>query len=139
MPVRCRRTGQFSALKHVPVCPFFRDTNGVVKDQPVVLAGHEFCQVKNRFAAGAGEKKDVDTVIDLIEALSAYEDMGIPFADVLLETLKDGVQQPQTPLYNDISMAISHTLHPLRAIRPQEDVKNLRRKIERALHSEGLL
>lgn len=62
-----------------------------------------------------------------------------PFADVLLETLKDGVQRPQTPLYNDVSMAISHTLHPLRAIKPQQDADTLRRQIERALHSEGLL
>ncbi len=62
-----------------------------------------------------------------------------PFADVLLETLKDGSQRPQTPLYNDVSMAISHTLHPLRAIEPQEDIDTLRREIERALHSEGLL
>ncbi|MCB2215570.1 extracellular solute-binding protein [Desulfofustis glycolicus] len=62
-----------------------------------------------------------------------------PFADVLLETLRDGVQRPQTPLYNDVSMAISHALHPLRDIKPQEDVETLRRIIERALRSEGLL
>lgn len=62
-----------------------------------------------------------------------------PFADVLLQTLKDGVQRPQTPLYNDVSMAISHALHPLRAIKPEEDLEDLRQKIERALHSEGLL
>jgi multiple sugar transport system substrate-binding protein len=62
-----------------------------------------------------------------------------PFADLLLETLRDGVQRPQTPLYNDISLAISHTLHPMRSIDPVEDVRRLREKIDRALHSEGLL
>jgi multiple sugar transport system substrate-binding protein len=62
-----------------------------------------------------------------------------PFADVLLQTLEDGVQRPQTPLYYDVSLAISHTLHPLRAIKLPEDIDTLRRKIERALHSEGLL
>ncbi len=62
-----------------------------------------------------------------------------PFADILLETLKSGVQRPQTPLYNDISLAISHTLHPMRSIDPVKDVRRLREKIDRALHSEGLL
>ena len=62
-----------------------------------------------------------------------------PFADLLLETLQSGVQRPQTPLYNDISLAISHTLHPMRAIDPEKDGVRLRRTIERALRSEGLL
>ncbi len=62
-----------------------------------------------------------------------------PFADLLLETLSSGVQRPQTPLYNDISLAVSHTLHPMRAIEPEKDVRRLRDKIERALRSEGLL
>lgn len=62
-----------------------------------------------------------------------------PFADILLETLKSGVQRPQTPLYNDISLAISHTLHPMRSIDPLEDLRRLREKIDRALHSKGLL
>lgn len=62
-----------------------------------------------------------------------------PFADILLAALKSGVQRPQTPLYNDISLSISHTLHPLRSIDPVEDVHRLREKIDRALRSEGLL
>ena len=74
---------------------------------------------------------------------SLYHDSKVreifPFADILLETLNNGVQRPQTPLYNDISLAISHTLHPMRSINPEKDVRRLRKKIERALHSEGLL
>jgi multiple sugar transport system substrate-binding protein len=74
---------------------------------------------------------------------SLYRDSKVreifPFADILLETLNNGVQRPQTPLYNDISLAISHTLHPMRSINPEKDVRRLRKKIERALHSEGLL
>ncbi len=74
---------------------------------------------------------------------SLYQDDEVretfPFADILLETLKNGVQRPQTPLYNDISLAISHTLHPMRSIDPEKDVRRLREKIKRALHSEGLL
>lgn len=62
-----------------------------------------------------------------------------PFADVLRATLRDAVQRPKTPLYNDISLAISHTLHPMRDIRPDHDVQALRTAVNRALHSEGLL
>jgi multiple sugar transport system substrate-binding protein len=76
-----------------------------------------------------------------IEAL--YEDpelkKAMPFAEVLRATLRDAVQRPQTPLYNDISLAISRTLHPLREIQPDRDVPVLRKRIERALRSEGLL
>ncbi|SFL91552.1 carbohydrate ABC transporter substrate-binding protein, CUT1 family [Nitrosomonas nitrosa] len=62
-----------------------------------------------------------------------------PFADVLHSTLRDAVLRPQTPLYNDVSLAISRILHPMRAIDPQRDVVRLRDAITRALNSEGLL
>lgn len=72
-----------------------------------------------------------------------YDDPSVretfPFADLLREALRDAVHRPQTPLYTDVSLAISHTLHPLREIDPIEDTKRLRESIERALRSEGLL
>jgi len=72
-----------------------------------------------------------------------YEDPGVratfPFADTLRATLRDAVSRPQTPFYNDVSLAISHTLHPLRDIEPERDVPRLRDAVTRALRSEGLL
>ena len=62
-----------------------------------------------------------------------------PFADLLRETLRDAVQRARTPLYNDVSLAISRTLHPMRDIDPQRDVARLRAVLGRALRSEGLL
>lgn len=62
-----------------------------------------------------------------------------PFAEVILATLKDAVQRPQTPVYSDISMAISRTLHPMRAIDPDASAARLRHRIDRALHSRELL
>lgn len=62
-----------------------------------------------------------------------------PFADLLRETLRDSVQRPKTPLYVDVSLAISHTLHPMREIDPDKDVERLREAVSRALRSEGLL
>lgn len=75
-----------------------------------------------------------------IEAL--YDDREVrdifPFADVLRATLRDAVQRPQTPLYSDLSLAISHTLHPMRDIEPAADSGKLRESAARALRSEGL-
>lgn len=72
-----------------------------------------------------------------------YDDPAVrktfPFADVLLNSLHNAVQRPQTPLYNDVSLAITRTLHPMRDIEPQEDFVRLREAIKRALSSEGLL
>lgn len=72
-----------------------------------------------------------------------YDDPGVrrvfPFADDLRETLRHAVQRAQTPVYNDISLAISHTLHPMKDIDPDRDVARLRRAVARALRSEGLL
>jgi trehalose/maltose transport system substrate-binding protein len=62
-----------------------------------------------------------------------------PFAATLRATLRDAVQRPVTPLYSDVSLAISHTLHPMRDIDPEHDVPRLRAAVGRALHSEGLL
>jgi multiple sugar transport system substrate-binding protein len=76
-----------------------------------------------------------------IEAL--YDEAGVrkalPFAELLRATLRDAVQRPQTPVYNDLSLAISRTAHPMNNIRPEADAAALRKSIERALRSEGLL
>jgi multiple sugar transport system substrate-binding protein len=62
-----------------------------------------------------------------------------PFADLLRETLRHAVQRPQSPLYNDLSLAISRTLHPLSEIDPGRDAKRLRKAVGRALRSAGLM
>lgn len=62
-----------------------------------------------------------------------------PFADILRETLHDAVLRPPSPVYNDISLAISRTLHPMKNIEPEADLPKLRRAVQRALDSEGLL
>jgi len=76
-------------------------------------------------------------------ALALYDDPAVretfPFADLLRETLQDAVQRAQSPLYNDVSLAISRTLHPLDAIEPRRDAERLRATVGRALRSEGLL
>jgi multiple sugar transport system substrate-binding protein len=85
-------------------------------------------------AAHGGLPPSIEALFDEPELKKA-----MPFGELLRETLRDAVQRPQTPLYNDISLAISRTLHPLREIQPDRDVPALRKRIERALRSEGLL
>ena len=75
--------------------------------------------------------------------VALYDDAAVrktfPFAETLRVTLREAVQRPQTPLYADVSLAISHTLHPMRAIDPARDALRLREAVQRALRSEGLL
>jgi multiple sugar transport system substrate-binding protein len=75
--------------------------------------------------------------------VALYDDAAVretfPFAETLRTTLRDAVQRPQTPLYADVSLAISHTLHPMRDIDPAHDAGRLREAVQRALRSEGLL
>ncbi len=72
-----------------------------------------------------------------------YDDPAVretfPFADLLRATLQDAVQRPRTPLYNDVSLAINRTLHPMANIDPERDAPRLREAVARALHSRGLL
>jgi multiple sugar transport system substrate-binding protein len=63
----------------------------------------------------------------------------LPYADLMRQALEDAVARPQTPLYVDVSLAISHTLHPMHEIDPVEDPARLRAAVDRALRSEGLL
>jgi multiple sugar transport system substrate-binding protein len=77
------------------------------------------------------------TIEDLYEDPQVRETF--PFAETLRATLRDAVLRPQTPLYNDLSLAVSHTLHPLREIDPERTAARLREAVGRALRSEGLL
>ncbi|MGZ4959099.1 MAG: ABC transporter substrate-binding protein [Methylomonas sp.] len=85
-------------------------------------------------AVAAGLPPTLDALYDLPEIRQRF-----PFADLLRETLRNAVLRPKTPVYNDISLAISRTLHPLRDIEPKRDLERLRGAIQRALDSEGLL
>jgi len=87
-----------------------------------------------RLAASMGGLPPTDSAL--------YDDPEIrrvfPFADVLRETLRDAVQRARTPLYADISLAVTRTLHPLAALDTVADVGRLQDAVDRALHSKGL-
>ncbi len=71
-----------------------------------------------------------------------YEDQEItdtyPFIGDIKETLDHAAVRPQTPRYNDVSLAISGSLHPLDEI-GDDAYDQLVETVERALAGEGLL
>jgi multiple sugar transport system substrate-binding protein len=67
---------------------------------------------------------------------SLYDDPKIkkafPFADLLAETLEDGVPRPVTPAYSDVSLAIQKTYHPPEGISPGDIPEQLKDKLDKA-------
>jgi multiple sugar transport system substrate-binding protein len=62
-----------------------------------------------------------------------------PFAPLLLETFRNGSQRPQSPAYNDISLAVLRAIHPPKSVDPEAAAKELRSLVDDAIHSRGLL
>ncbi|GAA2744356.1 ABC transporter substrate-binding protein [Kitasatospora cinereorecta] len=62
-----------------------------------------------------------------------------PFAADVLAALDTASVRPRTPAYQNVSIAISHTLSPPAAIRPESSVATLRGQIQDALGSKGLI
>jgi multiple sugar transport system substrate-binding protein len=62
-----------------------------------------------------------------------------PFADLMLESIRNGVARPSNPAYNDISLAVQRTIHPPSSISPKADVGKLRSRVDDAVNSRGLL
>jgi multiple sugar transport system substrate-binding protein len=60
-----------------------------------------------------------------------------PFADLVQETLNDGVPRPVLPAYSDISLAIQSKLHPPGDIDPKSAIDDLGGALEKA--KEGKL
>ncbi|MEA2481934.1 MAG: trehalose/maltose transport system substrate-binding protein, partial [Thermoleophilaceae bacterium] len=55
-----------------------------------------------------------------------------PFASLVESTLRNGVPRPVLPAYADISLAIQDTLNPPGNIDPQNSIKDLRSKLDKA-------
>jgi len=60
-----------------------------------------------------------------------------PFADLVQETLNDGVPRPVLPAYSDISLAMQDKLHPPGDIDPPKSIDDLHGALEKA--KEGKL
>jgi multiple sugar transport system substrate-binding protein len=61
-----------------------------------------------------------------------------PFADLIRRQVQSGAVRPQTPAYEDVSLAIATTVSPPSSIQLGGFVPNLRAKLQDALESKGL-
>ncbi|MGV9455930.1 ABC transporter substrate-binding protein [Streptomyces sp. NPDC003635] len=62
-----------------------------------------------------------------------------PFAKEVLAALELASVRPLTPAYQNISIAISHTLSPPSGIKPESSVRTIRDQIDDALQSKGVI
>ncbi|MFG3229093.1 ABC transporter substrate-binding protein [Kitasatospora sp. NPDC048194] len=62
-----------------------------------------------------------------------------PFAADVLAALDTASVRPQTPAYQNVSIAISHALSPPADIQPESTMADVRRQIQDALGSKGLI
>jgi multiple sugar transport system substrate-binding protein len=61
-----------------------------------------------------------------------------PFRHLILAQVNDGAVRPKTPLYQVVSVQISHLISPPGGINPVSTEQNLRTQINNALQGEGL-
>ncbi|MEV5045361.1 ABC transporter substrate-binding protein [Streptomyces griseoincarnatus] len=62
-----------------------------------------------------------------------------PFSREVLTSLESASVRPLTPAYQNVSIAVSHTLSPPSDIQPESDVSTIREQIDEALRSEGVI
>lgn len=62
-----------------------------------------------------------------------------PFAKTVLAALESASLRPKTPAYQNVSIAVSHTLSPPSAIKPESSIDEVSRLVSDALRSEGLI
>ncbi|MEV5333477.1 ABC transporter substrate-binding protein [Streptomyces werraensis] len=62
-----------------------------------------------------------------------------PFSKEVLASLESASVRPLTPAYQNVSIAVSHTLSPPSGIQPESDVSTIGEQIDEALRSEGVI
>jgi multiple sugar transport system substrate-binding protein len=62
-----------------------------------------------------------------------------PFSAEVLAALESASVRPITPVYQNVSIAVSHTLSPPSGIEPESSVATIREQIDDALRSEGVI
>lgn len=127
----------------------FGDHPDLAFDAATCLVGEEN-QINN--ATAAGLLPVTEALYDdpaLTEAVAVVEGEELerdgepvpafPYAAEMKEALATAVVRPQTPFYNDVSLALISILHPTADIDPEGDAEALRDAVEAALEGEGLL
>jgi multiple sugar transport system substrate-binding protein len=85
-------------------------------------------------AINAGQAPSIESVYSDPEMVKAY-----PMKDVLLEELKTSAPRPRTPAYQNLSTVVAAELSPPASIQPDSTAKSLKKSIQDAVDSKGVL
>jgi multiple sugar transport system substrate-binding protein len=85
-------------------------------------------------AVNDGVPPTIESVYDDPQMDEAY-----PMKDAILEELRDPAVRPRTPAYQNVSTVLAATLSPPQDIQPEQTADRLRREIQNALESKGVL
>jgi len=120
----------------------YGDNPDLAYDAATCLSG-DANQIRNATDAGllpvTEALYDDPELTEATQEVEGEEILTFPYAAEIKEALDTAVARPQTPFYNDVSLAIISILHPSADIDPEGDVDRLRDAIEAALKGEGLL
>ena len=90
------------------------------------------------------EEKASLAYLDLLDSggLASFGGLGISSDDIpiakILQQVNNGAVRPKTPLYQVVSVAISHLVSPPDSINPVSTEQSLRTQINNALSGKGL-
>ena len=85
-------------------------------------------------AVNAGQPPSIESVYDRPDMAKAY-----PMRDALLDELKNAAPRPRTPAYQNLSTVVAAELSPPAQIDPQRTAAALKKSIQDAIDSKGVL
>jgi multiple sugar transport system substrate-binding protein len=85
-------------------------------------------------AINAGQPPSIEAVYNEPDMAKAY-----PMKDELLQELKNAAPRPRTPAYQNLSTVVAAQLSPPSSIDPQQTAASLKKAIQDAIDSKGVL
>jgi multiple sugar transport system substrate-binding protein len=91
-------------------------------------------EAQKYLAVNAGEPPSIESVYNDPDMVKAY-----PMKDTLLDELKNASPRPRTPAYQNLSTVVAAQLSPPSSIDPQKTAASLKKAIQDAIDSKGVL
>jgi multiple sugar transport system substrate-binding protein len=91
-------------------------------------------EAQKYLAVNAGEPPSIESVYNDPDMVKAY-----PMKDQLLDELKNASPRPRTPAYQNLSTVVAAQLSPPSSIDPQKTAASLKKAIQDAIDSKGVL
>ncbi|MGK5684305.1 ABC transporter substrate-binding protein [Actinoplanes sp. URMC 104] len=91
-------------------------------------------EAQKYLAINAGQPPSIEAIYDDADMAKAY-----PMKDTLLEELQNAAPRPRTPAYQNLSTVVAAQLSPPSSIQPQQTATDLKKSIQDAIDSKGVL